>query len=250
MAEARKRGATVVTIVNVVGAQSTRSAEGLIYMHVGPEIGVAASKTFLGQVTSLFLLAVRMGQARGTMAVEDQRQALQALIELPGLVADVLARPTPYAAMAEGLHKKGDFLYLGRGIQFPIALEGALKLKEISYIHAEGYPAGEMKHGPIALIDEEMPVVAIAPRDRVYDKIVNNIEQVKARGGIVIAIAEDGDEAIGLNADQVIHVPSTWPHLMPVLTVLPLQLLAYHVAVRRGCDVDQPRNLAKSVTVE
>jgi glucosamine--fructose-6-phosphate aminotransferase (isomerizing) len=250
MADARKRGARVITIVNVVGAQSTRIADGLIYMHVGPEIGVAATKTFLGFVVSAFMLAVRLAQVRGSMTVEDQARALQALVELPGRVADILARPLPYQRLAERLHRKSDFLYLGRGIQFPIALEGALKMKEISYIHAEGYPAGELKHGPIALIDEDMPVVAIAVQDRVYDKVINNIEQVKARGGIVIAVATDGDEAIKAIADEVLYVPPTWPQLMPALTILPLQLLAYHVAVRRGCDVDQPRNLAKSVTVE
>ena len=250
MADAARRGARVVTIVNVVGAQSTRIADGLIYMHVGPEIGVAATKTFLGFVVSAFMLAVRLAQLRGTMTPEDQAGALQALVELPGRVAEVLARPLPYVRLAEKLYRTSDFLYLGRGIQFPIALEGALKMKEISYIHAEGYPAGELKHGPIALIDEDMPVVAIAVKDRMYDKVVNNIEQVKARGGMVIAVASDGDEAIRAIADEVLCVPPTWPQLMPVLTILPLQLLAYHVAVRRGCDVDQPRNLAKSVTVE
>jgi hypothetical protein len=199
---------------------------------------------------ALALLALRLASARRAIAPAALGAALQAVAELPGQAGELLARPTPYARLADELHKKSDFLYLGRGIQFPIALEGALKLKEISYIHAEGYPAGEMKHGPIALIDAEMPVVAIAPRDRVYDKLVNNVEQVKARGGVVVAVAEDGDEQIAATADHVIHVPPTWSHVAPILTTIPLQLLAYHVAVRRGCDVDQPRNLAKSVTVE
>jgi glucosamine--fructose-6-phosphate aminotransferase (isomerizing) len=201
-------------------------------------------------LAALALFALHLATVRGKIAPKELADALQAVAELPGDVGEILSRPTPYQRLADELHKKSDFLYLGRGIQFPIALEGALKLKEISYIHAEGYPAGEMKHGPIALIDEEMPVVAIAPRDKVYDKLINNVEQVKARGGIVIAIAEDGDEAIQAKADHVIYVPPTWPHVAPILTTIPLQLLAYHVAVRRGCDVDQPRNLAKSVTVE
>jgi glucosamine--fructose-6-phosphate aminotransferase (isomerizing) len=184
------------------------------------------------------------------MPPEATREALQALVEIPGQVGEILERKVRYERLADQLHRKSDFLFLGRGINYVTALEGALKLKEISYIHAEGYPAGEMKHGPIALIDEEMPVVAIAAQDKVYDKIVNNVEQVKARGGIVIAIANDGDEAIKEKADHVIYVPKTWPHLAPILTTVPCQLLAYHIAIRRGCDVDQPRNLAKSVTVE
>jgi glucosamine--fructose-6-phosphate aminotransferase (isomerizing) len=250
MAEARRRGARVVAVVNAVGSQASRAADGLVYLHAGPEIGVASTKAFTSMLAALALFALRLGSARGTIAPAELASALQAIAELPGDVAEILGRPTPYGRLAEELHEKSDLLYLGRGIQFPIALEGALKMKEISYIHAEGYPAGEMKHGPIALIDEEMPVVAIAPRDRVYDKLDNNVEQVKARGGTVIAVAEDGDEEIAAKADHVIYVPKTWAHVSPILTTIPLQLLAYHVAVRRGCDVDQPRNLAKSVTVE
>ena len=250
MAEARRRGARVLAVVNAVGSQASRAADGLIYLHAGPEIGVASTKAFTSMLAALALFALHLARVREKIAPADLAAALQAVAELPGDVSEILARPTPYQRLADELYKKSDFLYLGRGIQFPIALEGALKLKEISYIHAEGYPAGEMKHGPIALIDEEMPVVAIAPRDKVYDKLINNVEQVKARGGIVIAIAEDGDEQIEAKVDHVIYVPATWPHVAPILTTIPLQLLAYHVAVRRGCDVDQPRNLAKSVTVE
>jgi glucosamine--fructose-6-phosphate aminotransferase (isomerizing) len=250
MAEARKRGARVLAVVNAVGSQASRAADGLIYLHSGPEIGVASTKAFTSMLAALALFALYFAKVRERISPKDLGAALQAIVEMPGLVGEILARPTPYQRLADELHKKSDFLYLGRGIQFPIALEGALKLKEISYIHAEGYPAGEMKHGPIALIDEEMPVVAIAPRDRVYDKVINNVEQVKARGGIVIAIADDGDEEIRAKADHVIYVPPTWTHIAPILTTIPLQLLAYYVAVRRGCDVDQPRNLAKSVTVE
>jgi glucosamine--fructose-6-phosphate aminotransferase (isomerizing) len=250
MAEAQRRGARLLALVNVVGCQASRVADGLVYLHAGPEIGVASTKAYTSMLCAAFLFAVNLGRVRGTLPAEAARQALQALLEVPGQVGEILERDTPYERLAEALHRKSDFLFLGRGINYPTALEGALKLKEISYIHAEGYPAGEMKHGPIALIDEEMPVVAIAAQDKVYDKIVNNVEQVKARGGIVIAIANDGDEAIRAKADHVVYVPRTWPHLAPVLTTIPCQLLAYHIAVRRGCDVDQPRNLAKSVTVE
>jgi glucosamine--fructose-6-phosphate aminotransferase (isomerizing) len=250
MAEGRKRGAKLLSFVNVVGSQASRVADGRVYLHCGPEICVASTKAFSSMLAGLFMFAVHLGAVRGTMPEAQRAEALQALVEIPGLVADTLERDLPYARLAERYHRKSDFLYLGRGIQYPIALEGALKLKELSYIHAEGYPAGELKHGPIALIDEDMPVVAIAVKDRVYDKILNNIEQVKARGGTVIVVATDGDEAIEAIADHVLYVPATWPHLAPILTTVPLQLLSYHIAVRRGCDVDQPRNLAKSVTVE
>jgi glucosamine--fructose-6-phosphate aminotransferase (isomerizing) len=250
MAEGRKRGAKLLTFVNVVGSQASRVADGRVYLHCGPEICVASTKAFSSMLAGLFMFAVHLGDVRGTMPAAQRAEALQALVEIPGLVAEVLERDLPYTRLAERYHRKSDFLYLGRGIQYPIALEGALKLKELSYIHAEGYPAGEMKHGPIALIDEDMPVVAIAVKDRVYDKILNNVEQVKARGGTVIAVATDGDEAIKAVADHVLYVPDTWPHLAPILTTIPLQLLSYYIAVRRGCDVDQPRNLAKSVTVE
>ncbi len=250
MAEARKKGVTTVGIVNVVGSAATRLSDGLIYTHAGPEIGVASTKAFTTQLTALYLLALKLGQARGTLTPEALAAKLQYLGELPRLVGQILEDDSSYEYLAGLYHRRNDFLYLGRGIQYPIALEGALKLKEISYIHAEGYPAGEMKHGPIALIDEELPVVAVVPKDRVYEKTLSNVEQAKARGGTVIAVATEGDTQVLEKVDQVLYVPATDPHLQPILTVIPLQLLAYHLAVKRGCDVDQPRNLAKSVTVE
>ncbi|MGQ9677460.1 MAG: glutamine--fructose-6-phosphate transaminase (isomerizing) [Chloroflexota bacterium] len=250
MEAAKEHGVKVLGIVNVVGSQASRVADGVIYTHAGPEIGVASTKAFTSQVIALYLWALYLAKARDTIDDERLRSALQDLVELPHLIGETLHRPNPYEELADLYFKRTDFLYLGRGINYPIALEGALKLKEISYIHAEGYPAGEMKHGPIALIDDDMPVVAIAPKDKVYPKMISNIEQVKARRGIVIAVANDGDADIVEKADHILWVPPTSPHLTPVLTVVPLQLLAYHVAVRRGCDVDQPRNLAKSVTVE
>ncbi len=248
--EARSRGIRSLGIINVVGSQASRLADHVIYTHAGPEIGVASTKAFTSQLAALYLLAVHLGQARGTLEDELVARYLQDISEIPQLMGDLLARDHAYERLAIQYHKVSDFLYLGRGINYPIALEGALKLKEISYIHAEGYPAGEMKHGPIALIDREMPVVAIAPNDKVYRKMLGNIEEVKARDGIVIALVADGDEEIASKADHVIHLPPAPPLLTPILTVVPLQLLAYHIAVRRGCDVDQPRNLAKSVTVE
>ncbi len=250
MSEAKRRGAPVVALVNVVGSQASRIADGVVYLHAGPEIGVASTKAFTSMLAAIYLLALHIARVRGTIAIADLGATLEALFRIPSQVGALLAAGGPYEDLAELFHRKRDFLFLGRGISYVIALEGALKLKEISYIHAEGYPAGEMKHGPIALIDEEMPVVAIAPRDHVYDKIASNLEQARARGGTVIAIAEEGDEVIGTIADHVIRVPATLPILSPILTAIPCQLLAYHVAVRRGCDVDQPRNLAKSVTVE
>jgi len=239
-----------LAIVNVIGSEASRMADGVMYMRAGLEIGVAASKTFTSQMVLHYLLALYLGQIRGTVPKDRMRQLLQDLVELPNLVGQVLENGADYEALANEYFKRENFLYLGRGINYPIALEGALKLKEISYIHAEGYPAGEMKHGPIALIDERMPVVAIAVKDKVYEKMISNIEQVKARGGTVIALATEGDENIARKADHVLYIPQTSPLLTPVLAVIPLQLLAYHIAVRRGCDVDQPRNLAKSVTVE
>ncbi|HUE76223.1 MAG TPA: glutamine--fructose-6-phosphate transaminase (isomerizing) [Chloroflexota bacterium] len=250
MEEARRRGARLLGIVNSVGSQASRMADSLIYTHAGPEIGVASTKAFTSQLTALFMLALHLGRVRETISPEVLEQAVQSLVELPGQVGRLIENEDQYIRLADLFFKRQNFLYLGRGVNYPIALEGALKLKEISYIHAEGYPAGEMKHGPIALIDEEMPVVAIATQDKVYEKIVNNIEQVKARGGTVIVVATEGDLQIAEKADHVIRVPPTWPHLAPILATIPLQLLAYHIAVRRGCDVDQPRNLAKSVTVE
>jgi glucosamine--fructose-6-phosphate aminotransferase (isomerizing) len=243
-------GSPLWTITNVIGSQAQRASDGSILIHAGPEIGVASTKTFTGSQVDQYLLGAYLGQLRGTLSSERLRQALDDLARLPDLVGQLYDRVGELEALAGHFYHYEDFLFLGRGINYPIALEGALKLKEISYIHAEGYPAGEMKHGPIALIDENMPVVCLAPKDGVYDKMISQIEQAKARGGIVIAVATDGDEAIKRKADHVITVPPAPPLLLPVLLSIPMQLLAYYIAVRRGCDVDQPRNLAKSVTVE
>ena len=250
MEEARDKGARLWSIVNVIGSQAMRVSDGHILMHAGPEIGVASTKAFTSSLADLYLLGCYLGELRGTLIDARLREAIDDLARLPDLLGRVLDHGDEYEALANEFHDREHFLYLGRGINYPIALEGALKLKEISYIHAEGYPAGEMKHGPIALIDEAMPVVAIAVRDHVYDKMISQIEQVKARGGIVIALATEGDEDIAAKADHVLYVPPTPPLLSPMVNVVPMQLLAYHLAVRRGCDVDQPRNLAKSVTVE
>jgi glutamine---fructose-6-phosphate transaminase (isomerizing) len=256
MEEARAKGARLWAIVNVIGSQAARISDGVIYMHAGPEIGVASTKAFTTSLVDLYLLGLYLGQARGTLAPGRLEVLLDEVLALPKLAGEVLDQDAvnggadAYEELAGLYFKRENFLYLGRGINYPIALEGALKLKEISYIHAEGYPAGEMKHGPIALIDERMPTVAIAVRDDVYEKMISQVEQVKARDGAVIAIATQGDSFIATKADHVVYVPRTSPLLTPVLTVLPLQLFAYHVAVRRGADVDQPRNLAKSVTVE
>lgn len=250
MEEARRKGARLWSIVNVIGSQAHRLADGHILMHAGPEIGVASTKAFTTSLVDLYLLGCYLGELRGVLTPDALRRRVEDLALLPDLVGRVLRHGDEYTHLAQTFYNREHFLYLGRGINYPIALEGALKLKEISYIHAEGYPAGEMKHGPIALIDERMPVVAIAVRDHVYDKMVSQVEQVKARGGIVIALATEGDEEITAKADYVLRVPAAPPLLSPVVNVIPLQLLAYHLAVRRGCDVDQPRNLAKSVTVE
>ncbi|MGC8878845.1 MAG: glutamine--fructose-6-phosphate transaminase (isomerizing) [Anaerolineae bacterium] len=249
--EARAKGARTASIVNVIGSMAQRISDGCILMHAGPEIGVASTKAFTASLVDLLLLAAYLGQARGTLSRHDSQQLAQHLAELPQLVGNVLSDGyNDYRALVEEFQHCEHFLYLGRGINYPIALEGALKLKEISYIHAEGYPAGEMKHGPIALIDRNMPVVTLAVRDNVYDKMISQIEQVKARSGIVVAVCHADDEVVQAKADYVLRIPYTDPLLNPILAVLPLQLLAYHLAVRRGCDVDQPRNLAKSVTVE
>ncbi len=250
MEEARKKGAPLWTIVNVIGSQAMRLSDGAILMHAGPEIGVASTKAFTASLVDLYLLGVYLGELRGTLTGAHLREAVDHLARLPDLVGRVLEHGDEYEHLASQFYDREHALYLGRGINYPVALEGALKLKEISYIHAEGYPAGEMKHGPIALIDEAMPVVAIAVRDHVYAKMVSQIEQVKARGGIVIALATEGDADITAKADHVLYAPPTPPLLAPVVNVVPLQLLAYYLAVRRGADVDQPRNLAKSVTVE
>jgi len=250
MEEARAKKARLWAIVNVIGSQAMRLSDGYILMHAGPEIGVASTKAFTASLVDLYLLGCYLGELRGVLRSPQLRQRVDDLARLPDLIGSLLDHGDEYEVLAGQFHDREHFLYLGRGINYPIALEGALKLKEISYIHAEGYPAGEMKHGPIALIDKAMPVVAIAVRDHVYDKMVSQIEQVKARGGIVIALATEGDEEIATKADYVLYAPPTPPLLSPVVNVVPLQLLAYHLAVRRGCDVDQPRNLAKSVTVE
>ena len=248
--QARAQGATLWAIVNAIGSQSMRLADGAIAMHAGPEIGVASTKAFTASLADLYLLACALGTLRGTIAPGQMRQLADDVARLPALVGRALERDADYQALAERFHRASDFLFLGRGINYPIALEGALKLKEISYIHAEGYPAGEMKHGPIALIDEEMPVLAIVTKDGLYEKMLSQVQQAKARGGVVIALATEGDEAIAREADTVITVPEAPPLLAPIVNVVPLQLLSYHIAVRRGADVDQPRNLAKSVTVE
>ncbi|UCG74891.1 MAG: glutamine--fructose-6-phosphate transaminase (isomerizing) [Gemmatimonadota bacterium] len=247
--EAKRRGATTMGIVNVVGSTIARETDGGVYTHTGPEIGVASTKAFTGQLTVLSLFALLLARRRG-MSILQGREVVSALRELPGKVEAVLQSQEQLERIAEAYADHPNFLYLGRGAHFPIALEGALKLKEISYIHAEGYPAAEMKHGPIALIDEAMPVVVLGPDDSVYPKVVSNVEEVKARGGKVIAVVSEGDSHLRNKVDHVISVPSTIEMLQPILTVLPLQLLAYLIAVRRGCPVDQPRNLAKSVTVE
>jgi glutamine---fructose-6-phosphate transaminase (isomerizing) len=247
---ARENGALLWTIVNVMGSQAMRAADGHILMKAGPEIGVASTKAFTTSMTDLYMLACVLGSLRGTLTKEELRRRATELGQLPNLAGRVLDHDEDYRALADDFYRASDFLFLGRGINYPTAMEGALKLKEISYIHAEGYPAGEMKHGPIALIDEEMPVVAIVTRDHLYDKMVSQVEQARARGGVVIALATEGDEAIREKANHVIFVPPTPPLLAPIVNVIPLQLLSYHIAVRRGADVDQPRNLAKSVTVE
>jgi glutamine---fructose-6-phosphate transaminase (isomerizing) len=252
--EAKKKGAHSISICNVVGSMATRETDGTVYTHAGPEIGVASTKAFTTQLVALHMLALYMAQIRGTLTPDEIRPHLEALTQLPVLMEQVLKCEPATEEIAKRFYQRKDFLYLGRGINYPIALEGALKLKEISYIHAEGYPAGEMKHGPIALIDEEMPVVALAPDDAVFEKMVGNIQEAKARGGSVIAVTTEGHEEIKQlldpAQDYLITVPKSHPLLAPVLMVVPLQLLSYHIAVRRGCDVDQPRNLAKSVTVE
>ncbi|MFQ5703512.1 MAG: glutamine--fructose-6-phosphate transaminase (isomerizing) [Gemmatimonadales bacterium] len=247
--EAKRRGARTLGIVNVVGSTMAREVDGGIYVHAGPEIGVASTKAFTSQLVALALLTLRIGRLRG-MSVLQGREFVLALKSLPDKVATVLASMGAIEQLARQYVGVQNALYLGRGYNFPVALEGALKLKEISYIHAEGYPAAEMKHGPIALIDEQMPVVFVAPHDAVYRKIVANLEEVKARRGQVIAVVTEGDDRIAELADHVVEIPAIIDPLTPVLSVLPLQLLAYYIAVMRGCDVDRPRNLAKSVTVE
>lgn len=248
--EARRRGARVLAIVNVVGSSLTQEADGVIYTRCGPEISVASTKAFTGQVIALYLLALHVGRVRKVLSGDDGRWWLDQYSKFPGRVERVLKQEACIVACAKQYFTKQNFLFLGRGINYPIALEGALKLKEISYIHAEGYAAGEMKHGPIALVDEDMPVVVLAPRDRLYDKTVNNLMEVRARNAPVIALASEGDHDIHRIAEAVFPIPNVHSLLTPILFAVALQLLAYHIAVLRGCDVDRPRNLAKSVTVE
>jgi len=254
--EVKSKGGRDLAICNVAGSSLTRAADGTILTHAGPEIGVASTKAFTAQLTALMLLALRLAQARRMLTREESFYWVRELLSIPAKLEAVLARSEPIENLARHLFRARDFLYLGRGIHYPIALEGALKLKEISYIHAEGYPAGEMKHGPNALIDENFPVVVLATGDdspasrQRYGKTLSNIQEVKARGGFVVAIACEGDTEVAQHADATIYIPRAPELLLPILEVVPLQLLAYHIAVRRGCDVDQPRNLAKSVTVE
>lgn len=248
--EAVRLQARVVAVVNTVGSQMTREAHGVILTHAGPEIGVAATKTFAAQMTAVYLLALRLGTLRGTLSAEMCRPLVDALKEVPEKIQEMLSDTAPAIEAARKYHGFDDFLFLGRSVSYPIAMEGALKLKEISYIHAEGYPAGEMKHGPIALLEPGCPVVAVAPGGPVYDKMLSNIEEVRARNAPVLAVATRGDAAIEEMCDDVLWVPETHEMLSPMLTVVPLQMFAYHCAKMRGCNVDQPRNLAKTVTVE
>jgi glucosamine--fructose-6-phosphate aminotransferase (isomerizing) len=252
--EAKRHRATTLAICNVVGSMATREADGTIYTHAGPEIGVASTKAFTSQLVGLYLLALKLGQARGVLSAEASKPHIDALLRVPHLLETTLKLAPEIDEIAARFQSRHDFLYLGRGINYPIALEGALKLKEISYIHAEGYPAGEMKHGPIALIDERMPVVVLAPQDQVFEKMMGNMQEAKARGGAVVAVTTRGESKLATILDRsrdfILEVPPAPDLVLPIIMVVPLQLLAYDVAVRRGCDVDQPRNLAKSVTVE
>jgi glucosamine--fructose-6-phosphate aminotransferase (isomerizing) len=247
--EAKQRGAATLTICNVVGSTSSREADSVLYTRAGPEIGVASTKAFLAQMTALTLFALALGIRRGKLTLKEATTFKSQLVEIPSMIREVLKKDAEIRDLAANLLQTKDFLYLGRGINYPIALEGALKLKEISYIHAEGYAAGEMKHGPIALIDEGLPVVVLAPKDDLFEKMTSNIEEVKARGGRAICVTDD-PELLSQNVDNVIQIPPVHHLLSPFVSVIPLQLLAYHIAVLRGCNVDRPRNLAKSVTVE
>ena len=246
----KEKGGRLVTICNVEGSQTTRLAEATLYMGSGTEIGVASTKTYIAALTVLSLFAGYLGQSRGFLSREDTRRLVDQLAKCPRLMGDMLADTSVYQRLARRFSSYNYFLFLGRGINAPIALEGALKLKEISYIHAEGYPAGEMKHGPIALIDQEMATLALAPNGSLYDKMVNNILEVKARDGVVVAVVTEGNQELVDQVDELLLIPEIDELLTPILATVPLQLLAYHIAVLRGCDVDQPRNLAKSVTVE
>jgi glucosamine--fructose-6-phosphate aminotransferase (isomerizing) len=250
MEEARKRGSKLWSIVNAIGSQAMRLADGYISMQCGPEIGVASTKAYTAPLVDLYMLAILLADLRGNLSPTTRKQLVNDLRMIPNLAGICLDRESAVIAVAKVLLETSNCLYLGRGINMPTAYEGALKLKEISYIHAEAYPAGEMKHGPIALIDKEMPVIALILKDPWYEKMFSQVEQAKARGGTVIAVATDGDDLIPSIADHILWVPPTPWYLSPVTAVIPLQLLAYHIAALRGLDVDQPRNLAKSVTVE
>ncbi|MCI0813073.1 MAG: glutamine--fructose-6-phosphate transaminase (isomerizing), partial [Chloroflexi bacterium] len=252
MDEAKNKGARQITLCNYEGTQTTRVADGTILIRAGLEIAVASSKTFVCSLVALYLLSIYMGTRRGYLSKDRCEEMVKELARLPQMMGSLLVKEkvAVYESLARVFANRRDFLFLGRGINFPLAMEGAIKLKEISYIHAEGYPAGEMKHGPISLIDEEMPVVALIPKDELYEKMLSNINEVKARGGTVIAVATEGDEEILDKADHAIYIPVASSNVTPILMAVPMQLLAYYIAVRRGCDVDQPRNLAKSVTVE
>jgi glucosamine--fructose-6-phosphate aminotransferase (isomerizing) len=248
--EARSRGLKTIAICNVVGSMATREAQGVIYTHAGPEIGVASTKAFTAQIAALHLFALHAAQVRGVLTPDASRDLIRDLLHVPTQIEQILAKDAAVEEIAKDFFRASDFLYLGRGVNYPIALEGALKLKEISYIHAEGYPAGEMKHGPIALIDRNLPVVALVFGDGLYEKMMSNIEEAQARDGAIIMITEEGREEAGRRCARVLTIPRATDLLTPILAVVPLQLLAYHIALRLGCDVDQPRNLAKSVTVE
>jgi glucosamine--fructose-6-phosphate aminotransferase (isomerizing) len=248
--EAKSRGALAISICNVLESSIARESDGIIYTHAGLEIGVASTKAFVTQLVAIYLFTIRLGRAGGTVSPERGAELIAQLLHLPAIIEETLKLDGQIEMIAHRYQHARDFLYLGRGMSYPIALEGALKLKEISYIHAEGYPAGEMKHGPIALIDENMPVVVLAPRDRHYEKVASNMEEVIARGGRVIVVCDQKDEELRKRAEVCITIPSVSEEMLPIVLSLPLQLLAYHIAVLKGTDVDQPRNLAKSVTVE
>jgi glucosamine--fructose-6-phosphate aminotransferase (isomerizing) len=250
MREGRARGAKIIAICNVVDSSIAREANGIIYTHAGPEIGVASTKAFVTQLVALYLFSIRLGRAIGAIDKGEGQKMIASLVRVPALLEKALEMDPLVEKIARRYMNARDFLYLGRGINYPIALEGALKLKEISYIHAEGYPAGEMKHGPIALIDENMPVVVLAPKNATYEKVVSNMEEVIAREGKVIAVISAGDEELKAKAEVTLEIPEDGDDMTPILLSVPMQLLAYHVAVLKGTDVDQPRNLAKSVTVE
>ena len=247
---AARRGAKQATFVNNPGSQATRVADGTILLRAGPEIGVASTKTFVCSLTCLLMLAMRVGLSRGTLPRERASKLVRELGRLPSMLGDLVADEGQYESLSNEFSAFSNFLFLGRGMSFPLAMEGALKLKEISYIHAEGYPAGEMKHGPISLIDQDMPVVVLIPQGLLYEKTLSNVSEASARGGTIIAVATEGDQTIPGMVDHVIHIPRATPEITPMLMAVPMQLLAYYIGVRRGCDVDQPRNLAKTVTVE